>query len=115
MNAPIPVAIMLLVMSASCSRFSRHPGPSLDSMMVDIARRFELAGRAATAHRFELAGFGTNGMEGIFRYAVPGAQMPERGAVAHIPAMAASFAETYSAALKRAAQAKDGRAFAEAF
>ncbi len=115
MNAPIPVALVLLVMLTSCSRFSRHQGPSLDSMMVDIGRRFEIAGRAATASRFELAEFEANEIEGIFRYAVPGAQMPERGAVAHIPAMAESFAETYPAALKRAAQAKDGTAFADAF
>jgi cytochrome c553 len=115
MNAPIPVALILLVTTTSCSRFARHQGPSLDSMMVDIGRRFELAGRAATARRFELADFEANEIEGIFRYAVPDAQMPQGGAVAHIPAMARAFAETYPAALKRAAQAKDGRAFAEAF
>jgi hypothetical protein len=84
-------------------------------MMVDIGRRFEVAGRAAAASRFELAGFEANEIEGIFRYAVPGAQMPQGGPVAHIPAMAESFAETYPAALKNAAQAKDGRAFAAAF
>jgi hypothetical protein len=99
----------------SCSRFGRHEGPGLDSVMIDIGRRFEIAGRAARAGQFELAEFEANELDGTFRYAVPNAQMPQAVPVAHIPAMAGAFADTYPGALKKAAQAKDGKAFADAF
>jgi cytochrome c553 len=109
------LAVAVSVISVSCSRVSRHAGPGLDSVMIDIGRRFEIAGRAAAAGEFELAAFEANELEGTFRYVVPDAQMPQAVPVAHIPAMASAFVDTYPGALKRAAQAKDGKAFAEAF
>ena len=60
---------VIVAVSVSCSRFGRHEGPGLDSIMIDIGRRFEIAGRAARAGQFELAEFEANELEGTFRYA----------------------------------------------
>ncbi len=83
--------------------------------MAEVARRFELAGRAAHANRFELAEFEAGEIEELFESDVPGAEMPKEGPVAHIPAMAKAFLETNAPELKKAAAGKDRAAFAGAF
>jgi hypothetical protein len=83
--------------------------------MVDVARRFEVAGRAAAANRFELAEFEAGEIEELFESDVPGAELPKEGPTAHIPAMAKAFLQTNPPELKRAAHAKDAKAFADAF
>jgi hypothetical protein len=83
--------------------------------MAEISRRFELAGRAARADRFELAEFEAGEIEELFESDVPAAELPKEGPVAHIPAMARAFLETNARELKRTAAAKDSAAFAAAF
>ena len=91
------------------------PRDSLGNVMVQVARRFEIAGRAANANRFELAAFEAGEIEELFESDVPGAELPKEGPTAQIPAMAKAFLEANAPELKRAAGAKDRAAFAVAF
>lgn len=88
---------------------------SLGNVMVQVARRFEIAGRAANANRFELAEFEAGEIGELFENDVPSADMPKEGPTAHIHAMATAFLETNASELKKAAAAKDRAAFAAAF
>src|SRR5580693_510171 len=128
MTRRIPV-LALLVLSVSCSRGTSSavdgppPGGSsaaspkvgLGNVMVEVARRFEIAGRAANANRFELAEFETGEIEELFEADVPGAELPKEGPTAHIPAMAKAFLDASVPELKKAAASRDRHAFAVAF
>jgi hypothetical protein len=83
--------------------------------MVQVARRFEIAGRAANANRFELSEFEAGEIEELFETDVPAAELPKEGPTAHIPAMAKAFLEVGVPPLKSAAAAKDRTAFDAAF
>ncbi len=89
--------------------------PRYGAVMTEIGRRFELAGRAAKAKRFELAAFEVGELEEAFDDELPSAKLPKEGPTASLPAMAEAFAKTHPAALATAARAEDGPAFAEAF
>jgi mono/diheme cytochrome c family protein len=83
--------------------------------MVQVGRRFELAGRAASANRFELAEFEADELGEVFETDVPHAELPKEGPTAHIAPMARAFLETTAPDLKRAAASRDRAAFADAF
>jgi hypothetical protein len=114
---------LVLFALASCSQGSAPPsaGPtsapraSLGDVMVQVARRFEIAGRAAAANRFELAEFEVAEIAETFEADVPTAELPKEGPTAHIPAMAKAFLEGNGPELRKAAAAKDRIAFATAF
>jgi hypothetical protein len=116
--------VVLALLPMGCSR-GTSPAPegatasagkvSLGNVMVGIARRFEIAGRAAKANRFELAEFEAGEIEEAFEADVPGAELPQEGPTAHIPAMAKSFLMGNAPELRKAAAAKDPVAFAAAF
>jgi hypothetical protein len=91
------------------------PKESLGNVMVQVGRRFEIAGRAAEANRFELAEFEAGEIEELFGSDVPGAELPKEGPTVHIPVMAKAFLQTNAPDLKKAAAAKDRAAFAAAF
>ena len=59
--------------------------------MVQVGRRFELAGRAAVANRFELAAFEAGELGELFENDVPRASLPKEGPTTQIPAMAKAF------------------------
>jgi hypothetical protein len=88
---------------------------SLGNVMVQVARRFEIAGRAASAGRFELAEFEAGEIEELFEDDVPNAELPKEGPTAQIPALAKAFLEASAPELKKAAAAKDRARFAAAF
>jgi hypothetical protein len=88
---------------------------SLGRVMVDVGRRFEIAGRAAAANRWELAKFEADELRETFDDDVPEAELPKEGRTAHIPAMAKAFAQTNAPELSRAAASRDRAAFAAAF
>ena len=125
-RAALPVLIALL---GACSRdrgsatqaaagapsSASVPAADLGNVMVGVARRFEIAGRAANANRFELAEFEAGELAEMFEDDVPNAALPKEGPTAHIPAMAKAFLETNAPELKRAAAAKDRAAFVAAF
>ena len=79
------------------------PRMSLGNVMVQVARRFEIAGRAANANRFELSEFEAGEIEELFETDVPAAELPKEGPTAHIPAMAKAFLEAGVPPLKSAA------------
>ncbi len=97
------------------SSVAKPPGMRLGNLMVETARRFEIAGRAVSANRFDLAGFEVGEIEELFEDDVPGAELPKEGPTAHIPAMARTFLDTSVPELKKAAAARDRPAFAVAF
>src|SRR5258708_3366291 len=99
--------------AASASR--EKPRESLGRVMVDVGRRFEVAGRAVVANRFELAAFEAGELTEAFEDDVPGAELPKEGPTAHIPAMAKTFAKATAPELARAAEARDRAAFTAAF
>lgn len=83
--------------------------------MVEVARRFELTGRAFAANRFELAEFEAGEIGETFEDDVPHAELPKEGPTAHILPMAKAFLETNVTELKRAAASRDRRTFDGAF
>jgi cytochrome c553 len=123
--------VLALVLSTSCSKPSPLPppppsddyegaegrpeGPGLGVVMVQVGHRFELAGRAAVANRFELAAFEAGELGELFENDVPRASLPKEGPTAQIPAMAKAFLESIPPELSKAATSKDPAAFAAAF
>jgi mono/diheme cytochrome c family protein len=121
----------LLALTASCEKTGAAPvasgsadagaaGPSADAeglgeVMLQVGRRFETAGRAAAANRFELAAFEAGELQELFESDVPRASLPKEGPTAQIPGLAKAFLATAPPELTRAAEAKDGAAFAAAF
>lgn len=122
---PVPVLILTWLFSGGCSRVHSGGGwnadadtgsaPSLGDVMVQVGRRFEIAGRAAAAGRFELAAFEAGELGELFEDAVPRATLPKEGPTAHIRPMAAAFRSTAPEELRKAAVTSDARAFAQAF
>lgn len=116
---------LLLLGAAGCSRSDAHSSPApnatapsapgLGEVMIGIGRRFETAGRAALANRFELAEFEVGEIQEAFEDDVPHASPPKEGPTAHIAPMAADFVRTIVPELKRAAAAKDSAGFGRAF
>jgi hypothetical protein len=90
-------------------------GPGLGDVMAQVGRRFEIAGRAAVANRFELAEFEAGELEELFEGDVPRASLPKEGPTAHIAPMARAFLENSAPDLKKAAAAKNRDGFTAAF
>lgn len=83
--------------------------------MAEVGRRFELAGKASAANRFELASFEVGELGELFAEDLPRAELPKEGASTALPAMADAFAKTDVPALAKAADSRDSAAFASAF
>jgi len=129
MRGTTTMAVALVLAATSCSRASTAPaagdagtassarakGPGMGEVMALVGRRFEVAGRAMVANRFELAEFEVGELGELFEDDVPGAELPKEGPTGHIPAMAQAFLQTNVPELKKAAAAKDPAAFREAF
>jgi hypothetical protein len=120
------VLLAPLLVGSSCDRTSSGAGgapgvtlatprESLGSVMVQVARRFEITGRAAKANRFELAEFEASELGELFETDVPNASLPKEGPTAHIPAMAKAFLDGAVPVLRKGAAAKDATSFASAF
>jgi len=78
--------LLASVLTASCSKSSASPppgdkearaaeqrgeAPGLGEVMMQIGKRFEVAGRAAAANRFELAAFEVGELGELFESDVP--------------------------------------------
>jgi hypothetical protein len=109
-DGPSPTASLSDAPSAKSA-----PKESLGNVMVQVARRFEIAGQAANANRFDMAEFEAGEIEELFETNVPGAELPKEGPTAHIPAMAKAFLEANAPELKKAAATRDRVRFATAF
>jgi mono/diheme cytochrome c family protein len=115
---------LAVLLAAGCSKTSGAPSqggessadaPGLGEVMVQVGRRFEMAGRAAAANRFELAAFEAGELEELFESDVPRAKLPKEGPTAQIPALAKAFLTTVPPELTKAADSQDRAAFAVAF
>ncbi len=115
------VALAGVPVAAGCTRAAPPPpeqkadAPGLGEVMVVVGRRFETAGRAAVANRWELAAFEAGELEELFEADVPHAQLPKEGPTAQIPGMAKAFLESVPPDLQKAAETKDRTKFAAAF
>lgn len=116
-RAPLLVALCLVGPLASCSKGGAGGGEArgLGDVMVDVGRRFEVAGRAAAANRYELAAYEADELGEIFENDVPRASLPKEGHTAQIPALSKQFLASAQPALLKAAQARDPVAFASAY
>jgi hypothetical protein len=101
--------------SAATATASPPQRAGLGTVMGDVARRFEIAGRAAAANRFELAEFEAGEIGERFETDVPNAELPKEGPTAHIHPMAKAFLETNARDLQKAAASKDLKTFEAAF
>jgi hypothetical protein len=115
------LSVSSLAVGASCTRSEPPPSPKpadapgLGEVMVTVGRRFEMAGRAAVANRWELAAFEAGELGELFESDVPHAQLPKEGPTAQIPAMASAFLQSVPPDLQKAAEGKDRAKFAAAF
>jgi cytochrome c553 len=91
------------------------PRVSLGNLMVEVARRFEIAGKASLANRFDLAEFEVGEIEEVFEDDVPHAELPKEGPTTHIQPMAKAFLQSNVPELKKAAASHDPKTFATAF
>ncbi len=108
----------------SCSRPSseEHPRPAAaapaigyGTVMADVARRFELVGRAFAAERFELAEYQLGEIEEQFAETLPHASPPKEGHPEVLPALARDFAQTHVADLRHALSSRDRAQITAAF
>lgn len=108
---------ILIAAVVGCTRTSAEPapGPRYGAVMGEIGQRFERAGRAATAGRFELADFEVGELDELFTEDLPRAELPKEGSSAALASERDAFAKTYPARLKKAAAARDLAAFRDAF
>jgi hypothetical protein len=121
----LPSVAACLLLLGACSRVeapaghdagaAATAGAPLGEIMVGVGRRFETAGRASLASRFELAAFEVGEIEETFEDAIPRAAPPKEGPTAHLPAQAADFLRVSLPPLKAAAASRDAAAFARAF
>ncbi|MFN7698851.1 MAG: hypothetical protein ACK6CU_27060 [Deltaproteobacteria bacterium] len=124
---PLLRATALLVVSASvaaCSRPSNEersapaeaaPRVGYGTAMADVARRFELLGRATIAGRYELAEYQLGEIEEQFEETLPHAAPPKEGHPEVLPAMVSAFVQTNVPDLRRALTTRDRAQAAAAF
>ncbi len=115
LRALLLFAVVACTPSAAPSADASAPAERYGAVMSEVGRRFETAGRASEAHRFELAAFQAREMQELFAEDLPRAELPKEGASGALPTMADAFLKTNVVDLVRAADAKDQRAFADAF
>lgn len=117
MRALGTVVGLLVATVVGCTRTSPvvEARPRYGAVMSEVGQRFERAGRAASAGRFELAAFEAGELDELFREDLPRADLPKEGASASLPAEADAFVKAYPARLKKAAAARDLPAFSDAF
>ena len=105
---------LVVLAVASCSGSTpRPPGPRLGDLMTQVGRRFELIGRAATARRWDLAGFELGELHETLDD-VPRAVMPEDVKV-DVPQLAKAFVPTIESNLDAAVASRDPARLATAF
>lgn len=83
--------------------------------MADVARRFELLGRAATVGRDEFADYQLGEIEEIFTETLPHASPPKEGHPEVLPGLAADFVKVSIPALRTGLQSHDRGKFIDAF
>jgi hypothetical protein len=82
-------------------------GIAYGTAMADVARRFELLGRASVAGRHELAEYELGEIAEVFEDALPHAIPPREGHPEVLPATASAFLKTNVPDLQRALASRD--------
>ncbi len=90
------------------------PRPHYGELMSEVGRRFEVAGRAALAGRWELAGFELDELGEVFEE-LPGAVPPEETGGVNLRGLEQAFTGTNLPALRKAVGSQDAEGFASAF
>jgi hypothetical protein len=93
---------LLLAGLLACSRStpaeshdaSAPPSVGFGTVMADIARRFELVGRALVAGRYELADYELGEISEQFDEELPHASLPKEGHPEVLPALVTDFTKT---------------------
>lgn len=89
--------------------------PGYGTVMADVARRFELFGRAAAAGRFELAEYELGELEEAFTGALPHASPPREGHPEVLPELEKAFTATTLPLLRRGVATRDAAPLKQAF
>jgi hypothetical protein len=121
---------LVAVLLGACTRPASEPPPappppaaapapaapiSYGNAMADVARRFELLGRAAVAGRFELADYQLGELGEQFEDTLPHASLPREGHPEVLPAISSAFVHTNLPELQRALASRDHAAVLAAF
>ena len=124
-NTASAALLVAAVALAGCSRgqpptpgpapAAAEEAPELGNVMVQVARRFELAGKAMVANRYELAEFEVGELQELFENDVPRAKLPKEGPTGQIRPMAKAFLDSVPPELTKAAASRDRATFAVAF
>ena len=94
---------------------SAAPAIGYGTAMADVARRFELFGRALVAERFELAEYQLGEIEEQFTETLPHASPPKEGHPEILPAVASAFIKTNIPDLRKAVATHDRQQTISAF
>lgn len=105
---------LLTAACAGCCRTSPPPITRFGDLMAEVGRRFERAGRAANAGRWELVAYDVGELGELFGDDLPHAAPPDNVHV-DVRALAATFARERLPALAQAAAHRDAAQFAQAF
>lgn len=122
-----PVRILVVLLLTACTR-SPDTGATdaaaaaavtpkargWGAVMADVGRRFELAGRAASARRFELAAYEVDELREALEE-LPSAELPKEGNTAILLPNADAFQKGAARDLMKAAETKNPKAFEDAF
>ncbi len=91
------------------------PPRNFGEVMAEVGSRFQMAGQAEEASRFEMAAFQVGELGELFEDDLPHASLPKEGPTAQIPGMMRAFVASNIPELQKAANARDPKAFAGAF
>lgn len=89
--------------------------PSYGAVMADVARRFELVGKATRSGRWELARYEAGEIGELFDDTLPHASPPKEGHPEVLPALVQAFSRTTLHDLDGALAAHDAKAAEAAF
>jgi hypothetical protein len=106
-------ALLAALALVSCTQPA--PRPRYGEVMAEVARRFERAGRAAVAGRFELADFEVGELGELLTRDLARAELPQEGPTAHLGALGDKFLRTALPPLATAAKARSAPDFTLAF
>jgi len=96
-------------------RAKRYAPFSYGSAMTDIARRFEILGRAGSAGRLELARYELGEISEQFEQSLPHAAPPREGHPEVLPALESAFLQQSMPELRRALSAHGRATFPTTF
>lgn len=107
--------LALIFLSCAGLRGETSSTVSYGTAMADVARRFELLGRAINAGRYELADYQLGELEEQFSDTLPHATLPKEGHPEVLPELASAYPQTSLADLRRALVTHDPAQLTAAF